>query len=346
METKENENLILSHSFNEDENNRYQLEPNNYKYKSLSMISWISLVFFSWKSFSEQNTTYFILEILNEGRLSDYNYDEQYYYKKGDEIAFPLFIKLSMLHTFITVLIIMGFINYVIYTMIKPSQLVDEGLFGKVSKFHFLPLSLVSAIFFFIENIQIIKKERKYDDNYHLYYEYNKNHITMNRLNFILIFFFTVTGFISLFIVYIKSKFSSNKIAILTIKKGVYSSLLVLLFHNIFNSIIAFKYIDIIEDNVDIEIKLADFFRFSRIVFGPILGVGIIIFSFIFKDVIALFTNFLMFIGMLISLKTTNVGGDDEGIKEEIIIDSCMIFSSFVGFFLFAIKKLDKKLFK
>lgn len=346
MEIKENENLILSHSFNEEENNRYQLEPNNFKYKSFSLISWISLVYFSWKSFSEQNTTFSILKILNEGRLSDYNYEEQYYNKKRDEIVFPLFVKLSMLHTFITVLIIMGFINYIIYTMIKPSQLVDEGLFGKVSKFHFIPLSLVSAVFFFIENIQIIKKERKYDDNYHLYYVFNTNHIRMNRLNLIIIFIFSFVGFISLFIVYIKSKFNSNKIAILTIKKGVYSSLLVLLFHNIFNSIIAFKYIDILEDNVDIGLKLANFFRFSRIVFGPLIGVGIIIFSFIFKDVIALFTNFLMFIGMLISLKTTYGGGDGEGIKEEIIIDSCMIFSSFVGFFLFAIKKLDKKLFK
>ena len=107
------------------ETNYNIIEPNLYIYKTLSFISWIFLVYSSLKNFYEQNMTYFLLEILNVGKTNLF---------LKESFTFPMLIKLRLLHTFITIVIIIGFINYIIYTIIKPNQIIEDGIFGKVSK--------------------------------------------------------------------------------------------------------------------------------------------------------------------------------------------------------------------
>ena len=69
-----------------------------------------------------------------------------------------------------------------------------------------------------------------------------------------------------------------------------------------------------------------------------IFGCAIFIFSFVFKDVMALFINVLIYIGMLINLRIVR------GYFMDLIIDICMLSISFIGLFFFSCKKLDEKL--
>ena len=339
MEPGENSNLLASQDFIVTDNN-YAIDPILVIYKTFSAISWILLMYSSWEAFVEKNSTYMLLNIINEGRIDYFDY----YSNRRDYTAFifPLNIKLSIFQAFITVLIIFGFFNYIIYTMIKANQNLDNAFFGRISKFHFIPLLLVSIIFLLMKNVNMITLEEKYYD-YSFHYEYNKDQINMTRILVIVIFAFTILAFISLFIIYIKTDISCNYILHISIKKGVYSSLLVLLFHNIFNCIIAFKFINDLGDTK----KIYEFFRLSRKIFCPLLGILTIIFAFIFNDVIALFSNLLMYIGMLTSVKM-NIEGiedkNDEGIDQEIITDAIIVLASFIGLFFFSCNRFEKRL--
>ena len=147
MEPGENSNLLASQDFIVTDNN-YAIDPILVIYKTFSAISWILLMYSSWEAFVEKHSTYFLLKILNEGRTI---YDDN-----KDTYTFPLNIKLTIFQAFITVLIIFGFINYIIYTMIKANQTIDNAFFGKISKFHFIPLFLVSVIFLLMKNVNLI----------------------------------------------------------------------------------------------------------------------------------------------------------------------------------------------
>ena len=64
MDTEENSNLIASQDFTSTDNN-YAIEPVLVMYKTFSLISWISLAYYSLKACLELNSTYFLLPILN-----------------------------------------------------------------------------------------------------------------------------------------------------------------------------------------------------------------------------------------------------------------------------------------
>ena len=230
MEPEENLNLLASQD-NIATDNNYALDPILVVYKTFSVISWILLMYSSWEAFVEKHSTYFLLKILNEGRTI---YDDN-----KDTYTFPLNIKLTIFQAFITVLIIFGFINYIIYTMIKANQTIDNAFFGKISKFHFIPLFLVSVIFLLMKNVNLISYSESSSG-----IVYNINQKNMSEIFVIVILVFTAVALVSLFIIYKETDLSCNYILHISIKKGVYSSLLVLLLHNIFNCIIALKFIN------------------------------------------------------------------------------------------------------
>ena len=318
------------------EDNYNIIEPSLYIYKTLSFISWIFLLYSSLKNFYEQNMTYFLLELLNVGKI---------YLFRGESFAFPMLIKLRLLHTFITIVIIIGFINYIIYTIIKPNQSIEDGIFGKVSKLHFIPLCLVSTVFMMMENINPIKKTQKIDDSGQKYYECLEPNLSMNRITIIIMICLTILALIFLIIVYCTTKFNNNNLLVsFSIKKGVYSSLIVLMLHHIFNCIVAIKYIDILNHIKYQEEERIDFFNLARVSISPIFGFTIIIFSVIFKDAISLFINLLMYIGMLMNILTKRNVSYKEGSLKEFIIDIVMILVSLICLFIFVIKKFDEKL--
>ena len=122
--------------------------------------------------------------------------------------------------------------------MIKANQTIDNAFFGKISKFHFIPLFLVSVIFLLMKNVNLISYSESSSG-----IVYNINQKNMSEILVIVILVFTAVALVSLFIIYKETDLSCNYILHISIKKGVYSSLLVLLLHNIFNCIIALKFI-------------------------------------------------------------------------------------------------------
>lgn len=337
MEEEKN-NLKIKNLIIADTN--YAIEPRLVVYKTFSLISWILLVYTSWNTFVNQKYTYYLLHILNNERYEHALIEEE-------KFIFPVFIGLNLFHTFIMVLIIFGFINYIIYTILKPNNKIDEGMFGRVSKLHFIPLLLVSGIFLLMENVHLIGREAKYSDG-KISYEYNTNQIDMAVIIIILLFLFSLVGFIFLLVIYIKTDLRGNPILVLSIKKGVYSSLMVLLFHNIFNCIIAFKFVISLENIHNNEYDLNDFFVLSKVILTPLLGMSIFIFSLVCIDAIALFDNLLMYIGMLIyyivNCKSSKAITNDV-VAIEIMISSFIIVLSFSGLFFFYCQRCDKKYF-
>ena len=318
------------------ETNYNIIEPNLYIYKTLSFISWIFLVYSSLKNFYEQNMTYFLLEILNVGKTNLF---------LKESFTFPMLIKLRLLHTFITIVIIIGFINYIIYTIIKPNQIIEDGILEKFQNCNFIPLCLVSTVFMMMDNINPIKKTQKIDNSGQKYYECLEQNLSMNRITIIIMICLTILALIFLIIVYCTTKFNNNNLLVsFSIKKGVYSSLIVLMLHHIFNCIVAIKYIDILNHIKYQEEERIDFFNLARASISPIFGSTIIIFSVIFKDAISLFINLLMYIGMLINLLTSINISSKEGPLKEFIVDIVMILVSFIWLFIFVIKKFDEKL--
>ena len=114
-----------------------------------------------------------------------------------------------------------------------------------------------------------------------------------------------------MFLIYIKTDIKHDWFIVLTIKKGVYSFLLVMLWHNFFYLIILIKSIKKYDDGLT---ELLDFLKDSGISFSIIIGFGSMIFSFGFKDLIAAVTNFLMYAGMVNSFFGN--GGKSERQKE------------------------------
>lgn len=324
---------------------QYAIEPWLVTYKTFSTISWVLLVFTSWKAFVEKKSTYFLLEILNNTIFGEENFD----YDNDNIYVLPLFIKLKLFHTFVMVLIIFGFINYIIYTMFRPNNKIDEGIFGKISKFNFIPLLLVSIIFSLMDSVYPLTKDSKLVNNI-TYYEYNNREIVMNMIIVILLLIFSILAFVSLILVYIYTDLSSNYIALISIKKGTYSSLLMLLWHNIFNCIFAIRFFNLLKttSNKEQVAFIEDFFTTVRTYCPPVFGIGVIVFAFLFKDVIALFNNVLMNIGMLINLLQffEPENKNNKVSIVEVAIHSLIILISIGGFFVFICSRFDSKLIK
>ena len=106
----------------------------------------------------------------------------------------------------------------------------------------------------------------------------------------------------------------------MAIKKGVYSTFIILLWYNFFHIIVS------LTSNMGISFTIT-------------IGVGSIVFSIIFKDLMASFTNFLIYMGMVISFFNKNeedkdvrkdyFNGNADGILDTIIMAlsfACIIF--------------------
>lgn len=180
------------------------------------------------------------------------------------------------------IIILIGFIIYLIYTVYQRDQAAFSGLFNNFAKFHFLPLFLVSSLYIMNESIK-----RSSTDSFEKY-------------NFVIFIFNSISilaGLVLLIIVYIKTKLNCQWYVIFFIKKGVYSSLIMVLWSNIFLNIFVFL------DNSII-------YSFILIPIGR--GIGAIIFSLVFKDIMILFINMLYDIRTLKNHYTYHYLSDSE----------------------------------
>lgn len=235
----------------------------------LSILSWLLLIITGWislKWLKEDSIIWTIRALKIENGLFSFG---QYY---------PIQMQISLIYiVFILTMIITlaGFIIYMIKSTYKKEESVFGGMIGPFSKFHFFPLFCISALFIIGECYEpenLIKQHFMKD-------------LAISSL------VFTIIGLCSLIFIYIMTDLNTNWYTLLTLKKGTYSCFITLMWYNFCYLIFQIRSLDTTKDLINWE-------KGCGIAFSIIFGLGTLIFSFIFKDLVISGMTTLIYIGM------------------------------------------------
>ena len=243
----------------------------NHSWYILSLVSWIIFICVIWFYYQYQYTIWEIFEyqIEDASKISIY---------------FPIRILNPWLKQYICLISLIGFVVYLVFTTCKKKQELYDGMMGAWGKFHFIPLLLISALFITVTTV----KPSPYEESL----EYNKMLLIFDII-------FTLLALISLILIYIKMELNCEWYIVMTIKKGLFSSLIVILWYNLFHIIICLRSIDCLLGDCDKD-SLTSFFKSTGLAFSIVIGIGSLVFSALFNDVAAAFTNFLIYLGFVI----------------------------------------------
>ena len=217
----------------------------------LSIITWVLFLITIWSVFLTNNG----LSL----QISNNNNNNYYYYKS------PINSFLSFTCGLISIIGAFGFYFYFKSTTLEKDQGIYQGMIGDMSKFHCVPLLLISIIIILT------------------------NSLTKTGCIFEIIF--SILACASLVFIYFQTDFEASWYIVLTTKKGVYSSLIALTWY------LFWAFINLQELHKDEPSK--SFLKDSGIAFSILIGVGNIAFGVYFKDLVSLITNFLIYIGMV-----------------------------------------------
>jgi hypothetical protein len=236
----------------------------------------------------------------------------------------PNSINLGILGSFYLIILLIAFFNFAYLGLYKKDESIINPMFDNISNYHFVPLLLISIINILMGST---KGSPKIED-------------INGELISDLVFTIVALGF--LIIIYYKTQLNHEWYIVLTIKKGLFSILIILLWHNFFYKIVLVGYIN---QGTSIE----GFLKGTGITFSILIGLGSLIFSFAFKDLMAAVTNFLIYVGMINSFFGPK--GKDKEQKElfngvgEGVIDIIMMIIN-LAFIVFLILKHTDGLFK
>ena len=274
----------------------------------LSISSWIMVLITSWMPVLVLGTSknefisFFWLFVKDK-----HFYDEGLglFFKIPLDINFVVFIIIYILTLVIGTI---GFISYV-FNIYKGNNKVINGMFGETSKFHFIPLFLISGLFIIGESYD----NREYD-------------YTFNDAKYIFSIIFTVLSLITLIFIAFRTQIESPWYASLTINKGFYSCLLALLIYNlgyvftqygIYRKLKKYlKYLDYLYDYDDDDWDDYDYdddddflglnstwnwVKRCYLAFTIVIGILSNAVAFLLKDLVISLMNLLIYLGMLIS---------------------------------------------
>ena len=270
MEIPKNNQAVLEIN-REDSMSSDLIDDNN----QISLI-WYILSISSWALFSC---------CLLESYLNDPSFNNtKYYYGINITILYLPIVKI-----FITSLNLVGFIIYLIFTSCKKDKHLYKSMFRGITKFHFVPLLLTSALLI-LQHISI---------SFKINGETNQKNILISDLVIALLALSTFT------ITYIGMHLPCEWYIVLAIKKGTFSCLIpYLLYNSLFDIVI------LIEKEETAQI--------IAIISMILLAVVSISLSFIFKDIIMSFINALIYAGLIIFCASLNF--ENSKIKKLIII--------------------------
>jgi hypothetical protein len=194
------------------------------------------------------------------------------------------------------IIIVAGFCFYMVKSTCKKDDAVYNGMMGQWSKFHFFPLLCVSALFIIGET---------YDDLYQKVgrFEFPKDDYDDRWKSMVIAaFIFTIIGLASLIFIYIMTDLNTDWYILLTLKKGTYSCLIVLLWYYFCYLIYQLRVVHC-NDTDDLkkkaDLKLYDWAKGCGIAFSIIFGIGSLVFAFIFKDLVVAGMNCLIYVGLI-----------------------------------------------
>ena len=228
-------------------------------WKFFSVISWLLLIFTSLEAYFHETMFYSM-------------------YNTNGNLYLPLSVKLGGIQSFYLILLFLAFYHFAYLGLYKGDESITNPLLDRITKFHFIPLFLISFI-------NIINQARK-----------NGVGITAFEKELIADLVFNLIALVFLIIIYAKTVLEHNWYIVLTIKKGLFSCLIILLWHNFFYLIVLVGYA--VQYN-RMSSNILTFLKGSGIAGSLIVGIGGCIFSFVNKDLIAAATNFLLYVGMV-----------------------------------------------
>lgn len=252
----------------------------------ISIISWILFIVAIWHSYIKGNSLWNIFEYQAI----------QYFSYLSQSSYYPLEMQKEWLIIFIFLMSVVGFGVYLVFTTCKKKQSLTDGMLGSWSKFHFIPLLFIAALFIIAENSV---------------YDFSEESFKYNKKLLIFDLIFTIIALALLIIVYIKTDLNCEWYIVMATKKGVFSTFIVILWYNFFFVIISLKSVNYILDNfgrinLDIYDSLFAFYKRIGVSFVVIMGVFTLVFSFFFKDIMIAFVNFLIYVGMVMAFFSKN----------------------------------------
>ena len=240
----------------------------------LSVLSWLLFIITGWISLRWLN--YHPYNKVWTIHRYTFPYDSPYY---------PIQMQSAMLYiVFILTMIIAlaGFIIYMIKSTCKKNNNVFDGMMGNWARFHFCPLLCVSALFIIGEcSDNPVPKGKDY-------FHHWKDMLVSG-------FVFTIIGLASLIFIYFMTDLNTDWYVVLTLKKGTYSCLIVLLWYHFCYSIYPLRELHASETQ---NINTNNWDNGCGIAFSIIFGIGSLIFAFFFKDLVVAGMNCLVYIGL------------------------------------------------
>ena len=294
---------------------KVQGEGQNPIFMSISVLSWLLLLITGWMCF---------------GVPKDKNPDEYIFTfwlhpvaKEKNGMTEPLYIYYILFYLIIVLTLTsltFAFFFY-LFSIFKNDVNVLGGMLGKYSKFHFIPLLCVSALFIIGESINFDKGAKG------VHYFFN--------------ILFTVLGACSLIFITLQTKMES--FGALIIKHGAYSFLIALLIYN-FGYMVWFyrNYTKSINDNNEVD---KDWFknwcRGCKYTFSIIIGLLNMTLSFLLNEVGIAIMNILIYIGFIVNFYKTDKSNRENIFKEgDGIVDIVMLsLTSFLIVFLIITKR-------
>jgi hypothetical protein len=239
----------------------------------LSVLSWALFIVTGWISIKwldgEPGIIWTIYKRTSQSSF-DLNSSNYYPFQMQVSLIYIVFI-------FTMIVALAGFIIFMIKSTCKKDELVFDGMIGPWSKFHFFPLLCVSALFIIGECVDnpVPKNNSNHDED-------------MLIASLIL----TIIGLCSLIFIYIMTALNTEWYILLLLKKGTFSCLITLLWYN-------FCYLIYEVRNVDKPFdKGNNWAKGCGLAFSIIFGIGNLIFSYIFKDLVIAGMSTLIYVGL------------------------------------------------
>ena len=251
----------------------------------ISFLSWILYIGSKWDNFA----FYF-------------QYHSKYY---------PLIYDKTLFECFTLIVSLIGFLIYIkniIYA--KKETNLYKALFDEHSRYHVAPLILYATLKIVSESFReglspsivlnnYLNDDKDKDDGYDAF-------SPKAFYSFVMILNLLILG--SIIFVYNKTTMNCEWYTILTIKKGIYSILIMESWYGFFETILFLRYYDSRED----EEKLSSLYKVGGIIFSLIVGMGAFVFAFFKKDIMILIVNFFIYLGMSISFFGNSGPDEDE----------------------------------
>ena len=300
-------------------------------YKQFTIIQWISL--FSWLLLVVTSLVSLVEPSLSEDKQYDNylfvllaGYSKVFWLSLSPKEAAstsyaPIIVQQGYFYFCFIILIGLIFVSCcIIFYNIFYNIEVINGLFQNYSKYHFIPLLSVSALFM-IGELMLYSK-------------------SPNHPIFIFNFIFTLIALCSLIFIHMKTDLSNSKAINLIIKQGTYGCLIALLVYNLFFSIYFYGENLIEYKEVDRNDAFAKNCYITFIILIGIINLGLSVFL---KNIIIPIINLFLYIGMIIwFFKIPAEKRDDKGHgPAEGIIGIVVIVADLVILIYLFIKKRD-----